>query len=213
MNHEYEREQGSDGGSGEGDAARRGHDDNSSSAAADEEPNRRNEIDSGDSSRVGEGREVDSVGDRRKRPEVVESDEAEAEVVEAVTRGVVRELRTVRRSWRGPLPPASELEAYENVLSGSAERILRMAEKALDSQIDVDTTLAHGDVASVRRGQWQSTAIVSLSVGAALTGGLLHLPWELSAAFLAPGIFEFGSNLVRAIREPRRQKDGKGDEG
>ena len=82
-----------------------------------------------------------------------------------------------------------------------------MSEKALDSQIEVDTTLAHGDVASVRRGQWQSTVVVAGSVVCALVTALLKAPWEVSVAFLAAPVFEFGSSLVRAIREPRRDSD------
>jgi hypothetical protein len=150
---------------------------------------------------MGADREFDPVGD-----EVVD-----AEVVEAVTRRVVSEIRTiptaVLRSWRGPVPPASELQAYEDVQEGFADRILAMSENALASQTEVDTTLAKGDVASVRRGQWQSTGIVAGSLAGALVTALLKLPWEIPVAFLAAPVFEFGSSLVRAIREPRKDKD------
>jgi hypothetical protein len=146
---------------------------------------------------VGADRELDPGGD-----EVVD-----AQVVEAVKREVARELRTVVRSWRGPIPPGSELQAIDFAVPGGADRVLRMSEKALDSQIEVDTTLAHGDVASVRRGQWQSTVVVAGSVVCALVTAVLKAPWEVSVAFLAAPVFEFGSSLVRAIREPRRDSD------
>jgi uncharacterized membrane protein len=135
---------------------------------------------------VGAGGELDSIGD-----------EVEPEVVTARRR---RELRAVA-SWKGPLPPPSDLQGYEFVVPGSAERILGMAEKALDSQIEVDTTLAQGDVRSVRRGQWQSTAVVTGSVACALVTALFKAPWEVSVAFLAAPLFEFGTSLVRAIRD------------
>lgn len=38
-------------------------------------------------------------------------------------------------SFRGPLPPPALYEHYEEVLSGSADRILRMAEKEQDHRI------------------------------------------------------------------------------
>ncbi|OBF70499.1 hypothetical protein A5750_23290 [Mycobacterium sp. 852002-51613_SCH5001154] len=93
------------------------------------------------------------------------------------------------------------------MLPGAADRILSMAEKALDAQVEVDTTLAHGDTRSVRRGQWQSTAVVVLSLAGALTAVLVKAPWEAVAVFGAPSIFEFASSLVRAIREPRKSDD------
>jgi uncharacterized membrane protein len=195
--HEPQQDdQGSDGPSA---GAGRRHNDDPSAPAAD------NDTDSGDtrdhagSPGVGADGELDPLDD-----EVVD-----AEVVEAVTRRVVNEIRTsktVFRSWRGPVPPASELQAYDDVQQGFAERILAMSERALTSQTEVDTTLAKGDVASVRRGQWQSTGIVAGSLVGALTTALLKLPWEIPVAFLAAPVFEFGSSLVRAIREPRKDK-------
>lgn len=45
----------------------------------------------------------------------------------------VRKLEvTAKRSIRGPLPRPDTLKEFENVLPGSAERILRMAEKEQD---------------------------------------------------------------------------------
>lgn len=44
----------------------------------------------------------------------------------------VQQISYVRRA---PLPAPSELEAYENVLAGAADRISRMAEKGLGAQI------------------------------------------------------------------------------
>lgn len=107
------------------------------------------------------------------------------------------------------MPPPSDLQGYEFAVPGSAEWILRMAEKALDSQVEVDTTLARGDVASVRRGQWQSTGVASLSLICALVLALLGLPWQVVVAFVAPPVFEFGTSLVHAIREPRRGSEGE----
>ena len=91
--------------------------------------------------------------------------------------------RTVLRSWEGPLPPGGELQAYNDALPGSAERILRMAEKALDAQIEVDTILARGDVHSVRRGDWLSTGVASLSLVCALIVAAAGAPWAVVAVF------------------------------
>lgn len=197
MAHEPQHDdQGSDGPSA---GAGRRHDDDPSAPAADSDTDSGDTLDHAGSSGLGADGELDPLSD-----EVVD-----AEVVEAVTRRVVNEIRTsktVFRSWRGPIPPASELQAYDDIQQGFAERILAMSEKALASQTEVDTTLAKGDVAAVRRGQWQSTGIVTGSLAGALVTALLKLPWEIPVAFLAAPVFEFGSSLVRAIREPRKDK-------
>jgi uncharacterized membrane protein len=157
---------------------------------------------------VGEGGHVDQVGDERgvASRDVDAPDVVEAEVVKRVARRVTREVKRTL-TFRGPLPPSTEYRAYNEVLDGSADRILTMAEKALDAQIEVDTTLAKGDVKSVRRGQWQSTLIVAGSLGCALVSVFVKAPWEATAVFMGPGLFEFGSSLVRAIREPKKTDD------
>jgi uncharacterized membrane protein len=48
------------------------------------------------------------------------STEGETEVTQ------IQEIRSVR--WRGPLPPPAAFREFENVIPGSADRILRMAE-------------------------------------------------------------------------------------
>ncbi|OBG21760.1 hypothetical protein A5765_21680 [Mycolicibacterium celeriflavum] len=154
---------------------------------------------------MGEDGQLDTVGHGALQPDEVDggAQTVEAEIVESVAKKAARrEVKRTLTSYRGPIPPAAELQAYDNVLPGAAERILHMAEKSLESQIEVDTTLAHGDVASIRRGQWQSTAIVGASLIFAFAAVLLDAPWQVVAVFLVPGIFEFGSSLVRAIREP-----------
>ena len=42
---------------------------------------------------------------------------------------VQRSVRTVEAAYSGPLPPASQLAQYEEVVPGAAERILAMAER------------------------------------------------------------------------------------
>ncbi len=42
----------------------------------------------------------------------------------------------VDQAWSGPLPPPGDLEAYEEILSGAAERIFRMAEIEQSHRID-----------------------------------------------------------------------------
>lgn len=56
---------------------------------------------------------------------------------------------TIRQQYSGPVPPSGEMERYDRLLPGSAERMLRMAEKGLDHQIrvaDRESRLEHAHV-------------------------------------------------------------------
>ena len=48
-------------------------------------------------------------------------------------------------SWAGPLPPPGALRSFEEVIPGSAERILTMAEKQMDHRILVERKIISGD--------------------------------------------------------------------
>lgn len=47
----------------------------------------------------------------------------------------IQKVVTMMQSYEGPLPPASEFAKYEKVQKGSANRIIKMAETALDAEI------------------------------------------------------------------------------
>lgn len=44
-------------------------------------------------------------------------------------------MAVMTAEYRGPIPPASEFAKYDEVVPGSANRILKMAEKAEDAEI------------------------------------------------------------------------------
>ncbi|MYH02114.1 MAG: DUF2335 domain-containing protein [Nitrospira sp. SB0675_bin_23] len=48
-------------------------------------------------------------------------------------------------SWSGPIPPPSALEGYENIIPGSANRILEMAEKQTEHRIELEKIVIQGD--------------------------------------------------------------------
>ena len=58
-----------------------------------------------------------------------------------------------RVSISGPLPPPLVLKQYDELVPGSAERVIQMAEKSLDHQIDFSSAALQATVASTKRGQ------------------------------------------------------------
>ncbi len=62
------------------------------------------------------------------------------------------------------------LESYEKIVAGSADRILRMAEKEQDHRIDWENTALKGNISIQKRGQNLGflISLISISVGAFL---------------------------------------------
>lgn len=67
-------------------------------------------------------------------------------------------------SFSGPLPPPSMFGEYDRVLSGSAERILRMAEKEQDHRTKWETKALAGEIRQEQYGQWFGLLIAVLCI-------------------------------------------------
>ena len=128
------------------------------------------------------------------------------EILERLPAGFSFRARTSIRS--GPLPPADEMEKYEAVLPGAADRIVKMAEGQANHRAELETEALR------QEGQRSRTGLVS---GALLTLGfealglvalLVDRPWfaVAFAAFPLPailGAFVYGTRSRRQEREQR----------
>ena len=73
----------------------------------------------------------------------------------------------------GPLPPPSELAGYEEVLPGSADRILRMAEREQhirENVVQAEIADASAARRQIMRGQWMGLGVAMMGIGAAILG-------------------------------------------
>lgn len=77
------------------------------------------------------------------------------------------------QSFSGPIPHPELLEGYERVQPGLAERIVSMAEKEQEVQLECDKALVEGPIKATRRGQWMGFVIALLFLGAATALGIL----------------------------------------
>jgi len=79
-------------------------------------------------------------------------------------------------SYSGPIPPSSELAAYEEIIPGAADRILKLTEKEADHRRQATNTHQINENQQIKRGQWFAFIIVLAAIVAsviiALTGGL-----------------------------------------
>ena len=58
-----------------------------------------------------------------------------------------------QKMYSGPLPPAEEIEAYEHVCPGSADRIITMTEKSLDHRMANEKLIVSEETKQSARGQ------------------------------------------------------------
>lgn len=80
----------------------------------------------------------------------------------AVVERVVSYIRSERFS--GPMPHPKHLAQYEQVAPGAAERILVMAEKAQNHQIEFERTALYSDITDRSHGLWAGIIILSLLI-------------------------------------------------
>lgn len=66
--------------------------------------------------------------------------------------------------YAGPIPPASELKKYEEVLPGSADRILKMAEKQSAHRQGMEERMLDNSIKSERIGQCLGFAVFTLAI-------------------------------------------------
>ncbi|AWB84679.1 hypothetical protein [Corynebacterium liangguodongii] len=81
-----------------------------------------------------------------------------------------------------------------------------MAERSVEASTDEIITLAHGDVDSIRRGQWMSFAMFVASVITALLAFAMSNDVVLSGLFLSPAVFQFLGKFIRTVRSEENEK-------
>jgi len=74
----------------------------------------------------------------------------------------------VSQAWSGPLPPPDVLAQYEQLLPGTAERILVMAEKSVTGRIDDDAKSTDAEIEAAKRGLSFAMRLTSAMTLAAL---------------------------------------------
>lgn len=110
-----------------------------------------------------------------------------------------------QRSYSGPLPAPEDFAAYEEVLPGSTDRIISMAEKSLESRINNEKTIIETRLKQSGRGQ-------ILGFILALFFGVISLVLALTDHEVLAGIIASGDIISLAIifvlnREPSQKNE------
>lgn len=106
--------------------------------------------------------------------------------------------------WQGPLPPPAVLEKFNQIVPGSADRILKMAENEQRARINYDRDGLSATTAEARRGQYLGATISGVAIVGAVITGVMGAPAAIPVAFLSVPVL----GIVRALIKPRNdQKD------
>jgi uncharacterized membrane protein len=109
-------------------------------------------------------------------------------------------------AYSGPLPPAGQLQAYEQVVKGSADRIIKMAEEEAIHRRTQEERLVKSSCGDSRLGLWLGFII---GMGALLLSGIIALFASTTAGSLLAftsisslvGVFVYGSRQKRQQQE------------
>ncbi len=108
-------------------------------------------------------------------------DSQRAALFRAFNKAPPTQLRTVQVTqtsvWQGPLPPACELQRYNEVLPGGADRLLKLVENQQNHRFQLETMVATEQLRQSSNGQKYALWI---GLGAIIAGsvlGYLGQPW------------------------------------
>ncbi len=90
------------------------------------------------------------------------------------------EAVSVQTAYSGPIPPAQELGNYNAIVPGAAERILLMAEKNQQHQIDIETLALNSARKDVRRGQIFALIITVSAFSTSIAAMIMGFPFVAS---------------------------------
>ncbi|HAS84835.1 MAG TPA: hypothetical protein DCS23_02030 [Candidatus Yonathbacteria bacterium] len=125
--------------------------------------------------------------------------------------GVVVQQHSVQ-SFSGPLPHPDILRKFEEVVPGSAERIIKMAEDQSAHRKDLEQKVISSDIARSKWGQILGfviavaglvvSAIISI-YGNAIAGGIIGVGTLASLV----GVFMYGSTTRSKEREVKKSEE------
>jgi uncharacterized membrane protein len=113
--------------------------------------------------------------------------------------------------WMAPFPPPRAVLEYEEILPGTWDRLLKMAEEAQSANIlsaRNDDEYIHRDF---RRGQVFGFLIMLAAMGCAIYCVKINRPW-VAAAFLSMTVMAAAKSFIESIRS-RAQASESEDNG
>ncbi|MDD7812641.1 DUF2335 domain-containing protein [Mycobacterium sp. CSUR Q5927] len=215
-----------EGGTEEGADPRGRHDDDHPAENVDASPST-DDVGAGDDSPGDPNNSVSRQRVTEDLDQVEEILDAEVHPTEPIIDGELadepHEMMVTTERWNGPLPPPAALREYEDICPGAADRVLRMAERQIDirearertvrmgleGEIQIQQTLATGDSAALKRGQYLAAGVSAL-VACVSLAGMSVTPWA-AIGFAVP-LAQVATSLIRTITDGHHTDRGGADE-
>jgi uncharacterized membrane protein len=148
-------------------------------------------------------------GEEPQHPATQDDPDAEVLAGEIEQEATPEELQPFTTEWfvarSGPLPTAAEYDRYEATLPGSADRILRLSERAMDlteqeatQRHTIETKIVDANITNQTRGQMIATFFGLVGFAAAIA---FVATGQNVAAFIAV-LVPLGAFISRFIRPP-----------
>jgi uncharacterized membrane protein len=119
---------------------------------------------------------------------------------------------TLEESWVAPLPPPAALAHYEDVLPGSSERILRMAEMEVESKVENRRKVTDATIEQSRLGLAMASLLAIVCVIAAIVFFALQNDIAGGAMFGIPAVLLIRS-FIGQLGSGRTKSGDSSDEG
>lgn len=148
------------------------------------------------------------VQDDSEPPDEGELDRQDGDAIDKASRKIISVVERRLEHFQGPVPHPSILEGYENLVPGSADRIISQAERQTDHRIHLEQTVINADVSRSKLGIWLGFILSSLAIlGGTVLVALGH-DWAgttIATAAVASlaGVFVYGT---RARSKERQAK-------
>jgi uncharacterized membrane protein len=105
------------------------------------------------------------------------------------------------QTWQGPFPPPAAVREYEQILPGTWDRLLKMAEQAQAAQIATTNTAQEFARRDVKRGHW----LGFVTTMAAMAGAILCALYGhggVAGVFLSVPVMAVAKALIETARAP-----------
>lgn len=121
-------------------------------------------------------------------------------------------LSITRSSYRGPIPPPELLEGYENILPGSADRIIAMTERQQNHRMDLEATVVTSNAKDARLGVIFAFILGLLVIGGGIAIILMDKGVALGSAFSFVGLATLLSTFVYGTRSNSKERQNKNND-
>ena len=122
--------------------------------------------------------------------------------------GSAQMVTSMQMTFQGPLPPAIELHAYEQIVAGAAERIIAMAEKQSAHRMELEKLAVREQLRQSARGQIFALIIGITGILSAAGVALLGFS-SVAIAIVAASLGTLAVSFITGRRQEQQSRQQK----